>query len=206
MLTPITEKVALELLKGEVPLVWIQIWEGPANPNQWLRAVCKKAYSLRGWLQRVQQQQLLNKAVNLSDLIHPETFLNALRQKSARLLKHAIDEMKLVSSFESNKVNPQAGVQLDGLWLQGCDFDGAKLNEIRDTSGSSSEIIQLPVCHIAWIRREDPEPYSSGTVNVPVYHALDREKLLCTFNVPNNGEDWKRIIGGVALFLNGSEA
>jgi hypothetical protein len=114
--------------------------------------------------------------------------------------------MKLVSSFESNKVNPQAGVQLDGLWLQGCDFDGAKLNEIRDTSGSSSEIIQLPVCHIAWIRREDPEPYSSGTVNVPVYHALDREKLLCTFNVPNNGEDWKRIIGGVALFLNGSEA
>jgi hypothetical protein len=72
--------------------------------------------------------------------------------------------MKLVSSFESNKVNPQAGVQLDGLWLQGCDFDGAKLNEIRDTSGSSSEIIQLPVCHIAWIRREDPEPYSSGTV------------------------------------------
>ena len=72
--------------------------------------------------------------------------------------------MKLVSSFESNKVNPQAGVQLDGLWLQGCDFDGAKLNEIRDTSGSSSEIIQLPVCNIAWIRREDPEPYQSGTV------------------------------------------
>lgn len=72
--------------------------------------------------------------------------------------------MKLVSSFEPNKVNPQAGVQLDGLWLQGCDFDGAKLNEIRDTSGSSSEIIQLPVCHIAWIRREDPEPYQSGTV------------------------------------------
>jgi hypothetical protein len=72
--------------------------------------------------------------------------------------------MKLVSSFEPNKVNPQAGVQLDGLWLQGCDFDGAKLNEIRDTSGGSSEIIQLPVCLIAWIRREDPEPYSSGTV------------------------------------------
>ena len=33
MLTPVTEKVALELLKGELPLVWIQIWEGPANPN-----------------------------------------------------------------------------------------------------------------------------------------------------------------------------
>jgi hypothetical protein len=72
--------------------------------------------------------------------------------------------MKLVSSFEQNKVNPQAGVQLDGLWLQGCDFDGARLNEIRDSSGSSSELIQLPVCSIAWIRKEDPEPYQSGTV------------------------------------------
>jgi hypothetical protein len=74
-------------------------------------------------------------------------------------LKHAIDEMKLVSSFEKGKISPDAGVQLDGLWLQGCDFDGARLNEIRDTSGSSSELIQLPICNIAWIRREDPEPY-----------------------------------------------
>lgn len=32
-------------------------------------------------------------------------------------LKHAIDEMKLVSSFEKGKVNPEASVQLDGLWL-----------------------------------------------------------------------------------------
>jgi hypothetical protein len=55
MLTPITEKVAIDLLKGEVPLIWSQIWEGPSNPNSWLRLVSKKAYSLRGWLQRVQQ-------------------------------------------------------------------------------------------------------------------------------------------------------
>ena len=78
--------------------------------------------------------------------------------------------------------------------------------EIKDTSGSTSELIQLPACSIAWIRRDDAEPYPSGTVNVPVYFSIDREKLLCTFNVPNQGEDWKRIIGGVALFLNGSDS
>ena len=33
MLTPLTEKVALDLLKGETPLMWAQIWEGPSNPN-----------------------------------------------------------------------------------------------------------------------------------------------------------------------------
>ena len=59
MLTPITEKVATDLLKGEVPLIWSQIWEGPTNPNSWLRLVNKKALSLRVWLQRVQGQSLL---------------------------------------------------------------------------------------------------------------------------------------------------
>lgn len=55
MLTPITEKVATDLLKGDVPLIWSQIWEGPINPNQWLRLVSKKAQALKIWLARVQQ-------------------------------------------------------------------------------------------------------------------------------------------------------
>jgi hypothetical protein len=79
-------------------------------------------------------------------------------------LKYAIDELKLVSSFEQGKVNLQTGAQLEGLWLQGCEFDGVKLNDIKDNSGSSSELINLPVCNIAWIKREDQEPYPSGTV------------------------------------------
>ena len=47
--------------------------------------------------------------LSLSDLFHPETFLNALRQKAARQLKYAIDELKLVSSFEAGRVNLQTG-------------------------------------------------------------------------------------------------
>ena len=84
MLTPDTEKVATELLKGEVPLTWVAIWEGPANPTAWVRLVNKKAQSLKIWVTKVQSQSLLKSALNLSDLFHPETFLNALRQRSAR--------------------------------------------------------------------------------------------------------------------------
>jgi len=167
--------------------------------------VNKKASALRGWISKVTNGSLLKSGVSLSDLFHPETFLNALRQKAARQLKYAIDELKLVSSFEAGKVNLQTGAQLEGLFLQGCEFDGARLNDIKDTSGSSSELTLLPSCNIAWVRREDQDPYGQGTVNVPVYLQIDREKLLCTFNVPNQGDEWKRIIGGVALFLNGSE-
>jgi hypothetical protein len=44
MLTPVTEKVCLDLLKGEVPLIWSHLWEGPSTPNQWLRVMCKKGH------------------------------------------------------------------------------------------------------------------------------------------------------------------
>ena len=92
-------------------------------------------------------------------------------------LQYAIDELKLVSSFEQGKVNLQTGVQLEGLWLQGCEFDGSRLNEIKDTSGSSSELINLPVCNISWIKREDPEPYSSGTVVCFLFHLTDNYRI-----------------------------
>jgi len=145
--------------------------------------------------------------INLSDLFHPETFLNALRQRSARQLKIAIDELKLVSSFENTKIRKDTAVALDGLWLQGCEFDGKKLIDIKDNGGLSRELISLPTCHIGWIGKEEPDPYQDGsTVVTPIYHTLDREKLLCTVAIPNQGDSSLRIIGGVALFLNGSEA
>jgi len=76
------------------------------------------------------------------------------------------------------------------------------MNEIR---GKASEVIQLPICTLAWISDNQPEPYQSGTVETPLYFNLDREKLLCTLKMAANGQDSRFIISGVALFLNGSD-
>jgi hypothetical protein len=87
--------------------------------------------------------------------------------------------LKLVSSFEPNKVNKNTSVQLDGLWLQGCEFDGRKMIDINEAS-ASRELISLPTCYLGWIGEQEPDPYSDGsTVSTPIYHTLDREKLLC---------------------------
>jgi len=53
-------------------------------------------------------------------------------------LKIAIDELKLSSAFEPNRVPKDHSIQVTGLWLQGCSFDGKKMNDIRDTD---SELI-----------------------------------------------------------------
>lgn len=100
------------------------------------------------WVNRVKQGALLRSPVVLSDLLHPETFLNAFRQRSARQFKVAIDELKLVSSFENGKLDKSASIALDGLYLQGCAFDGSKLSDIR---GQSNEVLSLPSCNVAWV-------------------------------------------------------
>ena len=117
MLTPKSQKEATELLKGAIPATWESKWEGPSNPSQWISIVNKKAMALLNWMMKSQQGQLLESSLNLSDLFHPETFLNALRQRSARQLKIAIDELKLVSSFDQSKIRRDTCVSLEGLWL-----------------------------------------------------------------------------------------
>jgi len=112
--------------------------------------------------------------------LHPETFLNALRQRSARIFKVAINELKLVSSFDLSKLDKQGAIALEGLWLQGCSFDKTQLVDIK---GQTNEIIMLPVCAISWISQSSQDPSAGSTVEVPVYYSLDREKLLCTLKV-----------------------
>lgn len=54
MLSAKSQKEATELLKGALPQSWEKLWEGPENPNEWVRVVCKKARSLLEWMQRTQ--------------------------------------------------------------------------------------------------------------------------------------------------------
>lgn len=118
------------------------------------------------------------------------------------MMKVAIDELKLVSQV-SAKATSDTTIVLKGLWLQGASFAGDKLASVE---GQAAEITELPPCQVSWIPKNKPEPVpEEQCVEVPVYHTLDREKLLCTFKIPNGGEASSRIISGVALFLNGSD-
>lgn len=207
MLTAKSQKEATELLKGVVPASWTTKWEGPEAPTAWISLVNKKAAALLQWAEKVGKKALLSGAVDLSDLFHPETFLNALRQRSARKLGIAIDELKLVSTFEVGKLQGETAITLEGLSLQGCEFDGRRMVDIREAGASSRELILLPACYIAWIGQGEPDPHpADATVKTPIYHALDREELLCTIEAPNEGPAAARIIAGVALFLAGDAA
>lgn len=59
MLTPKIESEATALLKNQVPQAWEKQWDGPENPSNWMRTLCKKASAMVNWVQKVQQKNLL---------------------------------------------------------------------------------------------------------------------------------------------------
>ena len=50
----------------------------------YLRALIAKTLALGSWVEKSESGSLLRDVLDLSELFHPDTFLNALRQQTAR--------------------------------------------------------------------------------------------------------------------------
>ena len=51
----------------------------------WLRLLVAKAFALCDWQAKVESNSLLKSSLKLTDVFRPDTFLNALRQQTARV-------------------------------------------------------------------------------------------------------------------------
>jgi dynein heavy chain 2 len=198
LLTSSIEQDGKELLMNQVPDTWTSLWEGPNSPVAWLRALVRKTSALKRWLENLGRKNLFSDSVVLGELFHPETFLNVLRQVQARKLKHPMEQLKLVASFDRKL---DGGISVKGILLQGCEFK----RSLTTSADNSSDLAMMPEFSIAWIRNDEPQPITGDFVNVPLYNSIEREKSLCTLALPNSGSSEERIISGVALFLTGSE-
>ena len=108
LLTSDIQNEGMELLLGNVPNKWSGFWDGPAIPTNWLKAFSKKVMQLKKWIKMMETGSLLSNELNFGDLFHPEIFLNAIRQKTARKILCPINDMKLVTTFEGERMNKNA--------------------------------------------------------------------------------------------------
>lgn len=166
---------------------------------------------------------LLSEPLALGDLFNPATFVNALRQQSARMLKTAIDRVKMVSSWskDSKSLSKQCPLTctVTSLLLQGAAFNGTSLLE---PAPEASEISPAPQVHFGFTSyektgdKDQDEDKDENGVEVPVYLNPSREEYLMDFVMPmsskgdrnssssnNNKNKW--ILSGVALFLSEDE-
>uniref|UniRef100_A0ABM5FWF4 Cytoplasmic dynein 2 heavy chain 1 n=2 Tax=Agamidae TaxID=81953 RepID=A0ABM5FWF4_9SAUR len=199
LLSSEVQKLASALLNQKCPLTWQSKWEGPEDPLQYLRAVVARAHAIQNWVSKAEKQTLLSDTLDLSELFHPDTFLNALRQETARVMSCSVDSLKFTASWRGRIKEAKLQVQISGLQLEGCSFDGNRLSENQHDSPSVSSV--LP-CYMAWIPQNAYGPYSpEECISLPVYTSAERDCVVTNIDVPCGGSQDRWIQCGAALFL-----
>lgn len=209
LLTPVIQSISTALLSDHVPNEWTNKWEtGPEKPMTWVRELVRRRIALSKWKSAVLKSTLFDSPLQLRDLFNPLTFINALRQQTARKLGAAIDRVHLSSSWEKDprklrKICPLP-CQLSGLLLQGAAFPAGAL---RETSSDASELTPAPNVYMGFVLADDDDARSDIALAVPLYLSPSRESLLLELHMPvSDPEDKDRwILAGVALFLNDDE-
>uniref|UniRef100_A0A8C5PP60 Cytoplasmic dynein 2 heavy chain 1 n=1 Tax=Leptobrachium leishanense TaxID=445787 RepID=A0A8C5PP60_9ANUR len=199
LLTSDVQKLASALLDQKCPQAWQSKWEGPEDPLQYLRGLVARTVAIQNWVEKSEKQALLSDNLDLSELFHPDTFLNALRQETAREMNCSMDNLKFVASWKGKIRDAKLQVKISGLQLEGCSFDGNSLSENQHDSPSVSVV---PSCYMAWISQQSPSMYfPDECISLPVYTSAERDRVVTNIDVPcgRNKNQW--IQCGAALFL-----
>lgn len=202
LLSPLIMEDGNVMLKGETPWRWAKHWIGPEDPAKWMRELATRKRAVDHWLAKVEQGALMQHPVVLSQIFRARTFLNALRQQTARVCKIPIDDLKLTVAWNPSLLPRSASVRMEmhGLFLQGCSFAG---NQLGSLSANSPILCSMPPCTFAFIKNDDPEPYPGDqALAVPVYASASREEFVCEVRVPCSGSLQAWILTGVAIFLS----
>ncbi|XP_040316731.1 cytoplasmic dynein 2 heavy chain 1 [Herpailurus yagouaroundi] len=199
LLSSEVQKLASALLNQKCPVAWQSRWEGPEDPLQYLRGLVARALAIQSWVERAEKQALLSHTLDLSELFHPDTFLNALRQETARAMGCSVDSLKFVASWKGRLQEAKLQIKMGGLLLEGCSFDGSRLAENQHDSPSVSPV--LPCC-VGWIPQGAYGPYSPDEcISLPVYTSAERDRVVTNIDVPCGGSPDQWIQCGAALFL-----
>jgi len=201
MLTPQIQKNGSTMITGWVPGRWEKKWEGPEAPLPWLKALITRKIALTSWLERAMNKSLLSQPLHLNELLHPGTFLNAVRQQTARVSGKPLDTLKMVSCFDESLMQDYPlYIKISGLFMQGALYEESGL---QPAAADSQEIVIVPDCYVAFVAPEVSFPMSKGTyVLTPIYYNTLRERLLTEVAVPMTGVEADWIRSGVALFID----
>lgn len=200
--TPALQALAASLVADAVPEAWDAVWEGPAMPAEYCAAVMRRAAAIEQWAASAAAGSLLDGAspLDLSELLHPGAFLNALRQQTARALSTPLDALRLDSAWDSGRLRGATlAVPVAGLLIQGASFEGSRLTAL-DADAPVSRAV--PTVTLAWVPA-DAAPVYPHALRAPLYLTADRARVLTEVSLPiatpEEAPQW--VLAGVALLL-----
>jgi dynein heavy chain 2 len=163
-----------------------------------MTTVVSKANEISKWNSR--SGTVTSGDLDLSELLHPDTFLEAFRQRSAREYGLPINELKLRNEWSRGSVSSaKLPVRICNLLLEGAAFDG---NHLVASSHDSSPFAVMPACTLAWVPGD--ETVAKEAVRLPLYFTSEREKVVTYLELPfSAGADREKwILASTALYLS----
>ena len=195
LLTSDLQSDAAALLANGIPLRW-QTFECPETTEAFLQVLVMKAVALSSWYERVQSGGLLSSKLRLSELLRPQTFLNALRQSTAKATSKSVVGMTLTCSWSGSLQGCGNPVAVEGLQLQGAKWGGS--GGLAELSTDDPSWHRMPDVTIGYVPQEQVQDVPG--IFVPVYITKSREALLCELHIPCPAmeiESW--VLSGLAM-------
>ena len=194
--------MATTLAAGQCPEQWLDWMEGPSSSALWLQLLKRCFEAVQQAFAKLNSNELMNSKIRLTDFMRPHTFLNALRQHTARQSGEPMVQLVLACYPAASSAARKAAVPLllDGsvMDLQGALCSGDRLTPVDNNAPSSSRFVDLTV---GWIRAEAFT--EEGFVQLPVYSSAERELHLMNVQMPCSSQSEKDswVLSGAAIFL-----
>jgi dynein heavy chain 2 len=150
------------------------------------------------WIEKISNSTLLNDGLNLSELFHPEIFINACKQRFSRKLKIPIDELKTISTLDDHLINDIEVIKLKGLLMQGAIVNRNYM--IQEEPKNQPEFNELPTLYISFVHHSKHFEVVR-VAEFPIFTSEEREKMLFSVNLPYEGQIDDKILSGTAILL-----
>ncbi|KAG6550186.1 hypothetical protein Mapa_008144 [Marchantia paleacea] len=188
------------LVSGHVPECWTNLWEGPNEPLEYLKAVLQRASGISKYRDLRSTNGLQVEALDPSTFFNPKAFLSAVCQQAAWSLHTTLDRLKLITVWDPTLLSQFSGLSpvTTLLQIEGATFDGQVLSK---TVPETPTLSIVPPCTFAWVHA-DTRPLYNSFISVPLYDSLARCKLVTDVQVPCLEEEKQQwLLAGIAFFL-----
>nr|AAU93603.1 cytoplasmic dynein heavy chain 2.2 [Leishmania mexicana] len=190
---------ATELMSGRMPSRWLDRMDGPQEAKMWLALLWRKYNTTRDL---AKAPFSTTATYDLSSLLRPQTFFNALRQHTARVAKAPLTDLVLEATM-NNVTHGSVTIKVaaKSLVMQGAALTGDGC--LTTVQGNSPSCVQLSVdIAVSWVPVGKVK-HSSQSVVIPVYADAERHTRIFSLRVKCAGEAeaTKAALNGVACYL-----
>ncbi|KAG5501057.1 hypothetical protein GH5_04648 [Leishmania sp. Ghana 2012 LV757] len=190
---------ATELMNGRMPSRWLDRMDGPQEVKMWLALLWRRYNTTRA---SVKAPFSTSTTYDLSSLLRPQTFFNALRQHTARATKAPLADLVLVAAMDNlTHGSVTVKVAAKSLVMQGASLTGNGCLAAVQANSPSSVQLSIDIA-VGWVP-EGKVKHSSQSVVIPVYADAERQTQIFPLHVKCAGEAdaTRATLNGVACYL-----